>query len=625
MATNVLSAKSVSKMFADQWLFRDISIGLQQGDKVGLVGINGAGKTTFLRILAGLETPDTGEVARSNKLSIGFLAQIPPESAHRTVWETVFESPGPELRAIHAYEQATLGHGDMPAAIDQMNALNVWNFESKVRQVLGRLGLHDTSQTMGNLSGGQRRRVALARTLLQEPDVYILDEPTNHLDIEVIEWLESMLSAQNLTLLVVSHDRYFLDKVTNTTWELDQQSVFVSKGNFSKYLDDRETRREHMQTTADKARKMYQRELVWLRRQPKARGTKSKSRIQAAGQLKTQAQNRPDESELQLSSSMARMGKKILELEAVSKAYGERKMLDDFTYTFRRGEKIGLIGPNGVGKTTFLQILTGRLKPDSGSVIAGQNTVFGYYEQQGIPVSDQETVIDTLQAVAEKFKVDATGELSPMQLLNRFLFPPHKQHDYVGKLSGGEKRRLQLLLVLVQQPNFLILDEPTNDLDIFTMEVLGAFLQAYQGCLLIASHDRFFMDQLVDHLFVFEGNGIISDFPGNYSGYRELVAEQAEAEARTKAKPTPTSSAKNQKSGQDAAKPSYKEKREYEQLEKEIEKLETDKAKLERLLSSGETNHEKLTQWSQEIERLIGEIETRIERWMELSEKIEGN
>ena len=620
MAINVLSASSVSKMFADKWLFKGVSVGLQVGQKVGLVGVNGAGKTTFLKILAGTESPDEGEVARSTDLKIGFLEQIPIELEDQTVWQTVFQSTNPELQAIHDYEQASIGNGDLDKAMEKMNDLNAWDYEFKVKQVLGKLGLHDTGALMGKLSGGQRRRVALARTILQEPDVFVLDEPTNHLDIETIEWLEKLLSAQNATLLVVSHDRYFLDHVTNTIWELDHETIHVSKGNFTKYLENRELRISQMIVTADKAKKIYQRELVWLRRQPKARGTKSKSRIGAAADLKVQSQKKPETRDLNISSQMGRMGKKILELENVSKAYGDNVLIKDFTYTFRRGEKIGIIGPNGIGKSTFLNMITERLAPDSGTVIVGKNTIYGYYEQQGIPISDKDKVIEAVEAVAEKFQVDNQGELSPMQLLNRFLFPPKKQYDYVGKLSGGEKRRLQLLLVLVKQPNFLILDEPTNDLDIFTMEVLGEFLQSFQGCLIIASHDRFFMDQLVEHLFVFEGKGAIRDFPGNYSGYREeLALMQKQATTAPAAEHSPKKEKSNTVSTRKA---SFKEKREYEKLEQEIEKLEAKKADTEAQLNSGEADHQKLTDWGKTLKSIQQQIEESTDRWLELSEII---
>ena len=627
MSMNYLSAENISKSFGEKWLFKNISFGLNRGDKVALIGTNGTGKTTFLNILAGVLAPDEGEVSLRKDIRLGYLDQSPSFDEALPVIEVIFASSNPVAHAVKRYEQA-LAAGNNEALteiLEEMDHLKAWDFEAKVKEILGRLGIHDVDARFGTLSGGQRKRVALAKVLLEDPDLLILDEPTNHLDLTTVEWLESYLNTQNTTLLVVTHDRYFLDKVCNNVLELDHGSAFVYKGNYAYFLEKKSEREEVEAAEIDKARNLMRKELDWIRRQPKARGTKAKYRVDAFEDLKDKASQKKFDNQLELNVKATRLGSKIVELQSVGKRYGDRELIHNFVYTFRKGDRIGIVGPNGMGKTTLLKMITGEERPTNGQVVRGDTVQFGYYTQSDISFEDGQRVIEIVKDVAEVVRLGNGQTVTVSKFLETFLFPPAKQHDYIEKLSGGEKRRLQLLLMLMKEPNFLILDEPTNDLDISSLNVLEEFLSNFPGCLIIVSHDRYFLDQLVDHLFVFEGEGKIRDFPGNYTDYRLWLEEQesssrqeaAEARSAPKAEvpvattPKATDTAKR--------KLSYKEQREMEQLETDMAAMEERKATLIQKLNSG-GSHEELTAWAREIEEITDSLGEKEMRWLELSE-----
>jgi ABC transport system ATP-binding/permease protein len=613
---NYLSAENISKSFGEKWLFKNISFGLNRGDKVALIGTNGTGKTTFLNILAGVLAPDEGEVSLRKDVRLGYLDQSPSFDEALPVIEVIFASSNPVAHAVKRYEQAlaTGNNEALTEILEEMDHLKAWDFEAKVKEILGRLGIHDVDARFGTLSGGQRKRVALAKVLLEDPDLLILDEPTNHLDLTTVEWLESYLNTQNTTLLVVTHDRYFLDKVCNNVLELDHGSAYTYKGNYAYFLEKKSEREEVEAAEIDKARNLMRKELDWIRRQPKARGTKAKYRVDAFEDLKDKASQKKYD-----------LGSKIVELQSVGKRYGDRELIHNFVYTFRKGDRIGIVGPNGMGKTTLLKMITGEERPTNGQVVRGDTVQFGYYTQSDINFEDGQRVIEIVKDVAEVVRLGNGQTVTVSKFLETFLFPPAKQHDYIEKLSGGEKRRLQLLLMLMKEPNFLILDEPTNDLDISSLNVLEEFLSNFPGCLIIVSHDRYFLDQLVDHLFVFEGEGKIRDFPGNYTDYRLWLEEQesssrqeaAEARSAPKAEvpvatvPKATDTAKR--------KLSYKEQREMEQLEADMATMEERKATLIQKLNSG-GSHEELTAWATEIEEIADSLGEKEMRWLELSE-----
>ncbi|CCH56090.1 ABC transporter related protein [Fibrisoma limi BUZ 3] len=626
---NYLSAENLSKSYGDRVLFRNLTFGLNRGDKVAIVGANGSGKTTLLSILAGTTQPDEGIVSHRKDITIGYLDQQPDLNEALTVMEVVLAGESAQLDAVRAYEKALL-HDDPVAlerAMTDMEKLEAWDYEAQIRQILGELGIQDVEQPVATLSGGQRKRVALARVLIQNPDLLILDEPTNHLDLEAIEYLETFLNTNNGTLLMVSHDRYFLDRVCNQIAELDGGQLYTYKGNYAYFLEKKDEREAAAASELDKNRNTLRRELEWMRRQPKARGTKAQYRIDAFNELQEKTAGRRTDGELDLNLRTSRLGSKILEVENLSKRFAEKVLLDHFTYTFKRFDRVGLIGKNGMGKTTLLNMLTGQLRPDSGKITTGGTVKFGYYTQSELNLPENQRVIDVVQDVAEVMKL-ATGEtVTASQLLHHFLFNRQKQYDYVSKLSGGEKRRLQLLLVLVQNPNFLILDEPTNDLDITTLNVLEEFLLNFPGCVLIVTHDRYFMDRLVEHVFVLEGEGKVRDYPGNYTDYREWRDSQPKRSERI------DEPVKNQKSEPvvtkaPAAAPtetkkrlSFKEQREYETLEKEIESLEQRKADILGQLNAG-GHHEQLTAWAREIEEIEQLIAQKSDRWLELAEYV---
>ena len=613
---NLLSVENLSKTKGEKLLFENISFGIQRGQKIALVGINGSGKSTLLKIIAGIESPDEGEVAINKEVSIAYLEQKPEYDPHISIADYIFSSSNKSLQLVKSYQLSLEKNriDELQPLIEQIDGLGIWDIEQSVKEILGSLGIHDLNSSMSSLSGGQVKRVALAQTLVEKPDCLILDEPTNHLDISAIEWLESYLSRQNQSLLLVTHDRYFLDTVTNEIIELADASIHSYKGNYQFFLEKKAERLEQEQKVADKAKNLFKKELEWMRRQPKARGTKAKYRIDAFHELRQEASKSSDSQSIELGIQGRRQGGTVLEVENLSKRYDEKIILEGFSYIFKKQEKIGLIGKNGSGKSTLLNILTESITPDHGKLKKGYNTVFGYYKQEEREWPEDQRMIDWMKEIAEVIQLSDGSTISASQFLNRFLFPPGQQYQPIGKLSGGERRRLQLVRELVKNPNFLILDEPTNDLDLDTLNVLESFLLEFKGTLILVSHDRYFMDRLVDHLFVLEGNGKIKDFPGNYTDYKEWQKSQAPQKIITSSnKPI----IKDKK--EDKKKATYKEKREFESLEVEIDKLEGEKEELLGKLNEG-GNHEKLLEWSEKLELIHAEIEKKTNRWLELAE-----
>ena len=628
---NYLSVEQLSKSYNEQPLFNDITFGINQGQKVALVGKNGSGKSTLLKIIGGLESPDHGKVVFRKGIKLSFLSQNPEFNNHLTVRDYIFNQDNELLLTVSEYEQfiestdPDIASRRYQELINKMDALSAWDFESQVKQILGKLGIHDLDLFVDELSGGQKKRVALAATLVEKPDFLILDEPTNHLDIEVIEWLEKYLSTQNMSLLLVTHDRYFLEGVTNEIIEIDDQTIYTYKGSYSYYLEKKSERKVQEAAEVSKAKNLLVKELDWLRRMPKARGTKAKYRIDAAHELMEVANKNLLEDALTLKIKSKRQGKKILELYHLTKSFEGEKYLNDFSYTFKKRDRIGIVGKNGVGKTTLLNVITGGLTVDSGDVVLGETTQFGYYKQEEITYPSGTKLIDVVKEVAEVVKLSDGATITAAQFLNHFLFPHEMHMTPIEKLSGGEKRRLQLLRVLIEAPNFLILDEPTNDLDILTMNVLEDYLSNFEGTLIIVSHDRYFMDKLAGHLFVFSGNGEIFDFPGNYSNFK-YQSEQLEKDSNKQAKKPKEKKLSKPKFGQkrppagEAGKLSFKEKNEFESLEHEISELEKRNKELMDKLNSGSVNHEELMEWSKEIEQITNQIEEKEYRWLELSE-----
>jgi ATP-binding cassette subfamily F protein uup len=622
---NYLSVERLTKSFDEKQLFEEITFGLEQGQKAALVGVNGCGKSTLLKVIAGLLYPNSGEVTFRKGISLSILTQNPEFADDDTVMQAVFSKDREELKAIRNYESALLKMEKNPEAgvdlspfIEQMDALNAWDYEHQVKEILGKLGIHTLDQKMGELSGGQKKRVALAQCLVVKPHVLILDEPTNHLDLEIIEWLEEYLATQNLTLLMVTHDRYFLDRVTNEILEIDAGQIFKYHGNYSDFLQQKSDREEQQAVTVGKAKNLLKKELEWMRRQPKARGTKAKYRIDAFYDVKEKASQTVTKSEMEVNLKSDRQGKKIMEIKHISKIFDEKKVIDDFSYVFQRKERIGIVGANGAGKSTFLNILTQNLTPDLGELDIGQTTKFGYYTQDEAVFDPQMKVIEVVKEVAEFIQLADGSEVSASNLLTQFLFLPSVQYNLVGKLSGGEKRRLQLLRVLMANPNFLVLDEPTNDLDIMTLNVLEDYLDKFDGCLMIVSHDRYFMDKLVDHLFVFEGQGLIRDFPGNYTDYRatEGGIKSVKNEGQ---KPSNTKKNISKEAVESPRKMTFNEKRELEQIEKELSKLENQKKAIEGALAE-ETDYEKLMALGIQLDQIKTHAEDKELRWLELSE-----
>lgn len=630
---NVLSAENLHKSWNEKTLFSGITFGLSKGDKVALVAANGSGKTSLLNILAQRDSPDQGLVSIRKELHWAYLSQEPELDDASSILDNVFLGDAPAVRAVRDYEWALEQHSQLATAasekaLDQaMEAVSryeAWDLEARAKTVLGKLDIHNVNQPVATLSGGQRKRLALARVLLEEPDFLILDEPTNHLDIAMIEWLEEQLMAKSLTLLLVTHDRYFLDRICDRILELDKGELYEYPGNYESYIEQKEHRYAVAQSEQEKAHNIYRRELEWVRRMPKARTTKSKSRLEAFDDVALRAKKQHRDEASEFGVKMERMGRKILELYHLEKAFGDDLcILEDFTYTFKRGEKIGIVGPNGVGKSTFLNMIMGLEKPDQGKIVAGETMVFGYFDQKPLQVPDDMRVIDVLRELAEFLPMADGSRLPVAQFLRRFGFANETHYQWVGKLSGGEKRRLQLLRVLVTNPNFLILDEPTNDLDIVTLATLESFLIDYPGCVLIVSHDRYFMDKLVDHVFVFEGQGKIKDYPGNYSDYRSWAdAEKARLQQeKPKAAAAPIPVKEDKPSPQAGSKKlSFKEKFELEQIEQSMPKLQAKKAAMEAELSTLSSEFERIQSLSAELQQLNEELDRQELRWLELSE-----
>ncbi len=621
-----LQAENLSKRWGELMLFEDISFTIFEGAKVALIAKNGTGKSTLLDLLAGKDSPDNGIITLTNDVKMGYFEQIPDLNPANTVIEEIFESDNEKIKTVKAFELAVAqNRQDEIAAIStKMDELNAWGIEVEIKQILTELKINFLENKVAELSGGQQKRLALAKVLINQPDLLILDEPTNHLDLEMIEWLEAYLEKTKSTLLMVTHDRYFLDRVCNEIIEMEDNQIYRYLGNYSYFLEKRDERIAMQQASISKAKNLLRTEIEWMRRMPQARGHKAKYRVDAFYDLKDKASQNIRDNKVEMNVQSARLGKKIIELHNISKSFPGVKLIEDFSYKFQRFEKVGIVGKNGTGKSTFLNLLTKSLAPDSGDIEIGQTIKFGYYRQEGISFDPKEKVIEAVQKIAEFLYFEDGTKMSATQMLTRFLFPPETQYNYIEKLSGGEQRRLYLCTVLMQNPNFLILDEPTNDLDIMTLNVLEEYLQSFAGCVVVVSHDRFFMDKIVDHLFVFEGEGKISDFPGNYTIYRNKVEEEeqlkAKAEARAKAAVKTEVQSKSEAKPQSKKKLSFNEKREFEQLEKEIPELETQKNELEELLNSGELPHDELYEKSLELDKIKTLLDEKEFRWLELSE-----
>ncbi|MFA5651588.1 MAG: ABC-F family ATP-binding cassette domain-containing protein [Proteiniphilum sp.] len=633
MATPLLQIDKLTKSFGDLLLFQESSFGIAEGEKVGLIARNGAGKTTLLNILAGKEPYDDGRVVFRNDIRLAYLEQSPLFDPELTVLEACFSSDSDVVKLIARYEEV-IASGDqskLDEVLVQMDLHNAWDYEQRVKQILTRLNITDFHQKIGELSGGQVKRVALANALISEPDLLIMDEPTNHLDLEMVEWLEEQLARDPVALLMVTHDRYFLDRVCSRILEIDNKQIYTYKGNYSYYLEKRDERVASQQAEVDRAKNLMRKGLEWMRRQPQARGTKSKSRIDAFYTLEEKAREKQAEQSVRFAAKGAYIGKKIFEAKNVSKRFGDTRITESFNYTFTRYEKMGIVGNNGTGKSTFVKMLLGEVEPDSGYFEIGETVNFGYYSQDGLQFDEQMKVLDAVQNIAEVIDLGDGHRLTASQFLQHFLFPPEKQHDYVYKLSGGERRRLYLCTVLITNPNFLVLDEPTNDLDILTLNVLEEYLAGFKGCLIVISHDRYFMDKVVDHLLVFHGDARIQNFPGNYSLYRAWKSEEEKKEAaEAKAAEAKMAAAKagtaeplaQQKKEEEKKKLTFKERQEYESLEGDIEQLEAEKEAISEQLSSGTLQADELVSQSERLSELIERIDEKTMRWLELSERV---
>ncbi|MGI6073749.1 MAG: ABC-F family ATP-binding cassette domain-containing protein [Fermentimonas sp.] len=620
MSAPLLQIESLSKSFGELLLLNDISLGIAEGDKIGLIAINGSGKTTLLNIIAGKESYDSGRIVFRNDIKTAYLEQSPQFDENLTVLEACLSVDSDIVRVIEQYEKTiySQNHEGLDDILNKMDILGAWDFELRIKQILSQLKIVDYNQKIKQLSGGQLKRVALANVLISEPELIFLDEPTNHLDLEMVEWLEDYLSKNNISLLMVTHDRYFLDRVCNQIVEIDNKQLYSYKGNYSYYLEKRDERISSQNAEVARAKNILRKELEWMRRQPQARGTKSKSRIDAFYEIKEKASQTKESNTLQLSAKASYIGKKIFEAKDVTKSFGKIKITKNFNYTFSRYEKMGIVGKNGTGKSTFIKMLLGKVKPDKGEFEIGETVKFGYYSQAGLEFDEQLKVIDVVTQIAEVIDIGNGKILTASQFLQHFMFPPEKQHNYVYKLSGGEKRRLYLCTVLITNPNFLILDEPTNDLDIITLNVLEEYLANFKGCLIIISHDRYFIDKVVDHLLVFNGDADIKMFPGNYSQYREWKQENNKQLSETKE--TKNTEAQEEKTPKKKTKLTYKESIEFETLEKEINELEEEKNNIAEELSSGELDSVQLIEKSNRISELIKLIDEKTLRWLELSE-----
>ncbi|MBA6315058.1 ABC-F family ATP-binding cassette domain-containing protein [Cellulophaga baltica] len=623
---NLLSVENIAKAYGEHVLFSDISFGINKDQKIALIAKNGSGKTSILNILSGLDTPDSGQVNYRKGIRVSFLDQEPNLDPNLTIEETIFASDNEILKVIRAYEHALENPEEADAyqtAFEGMERFQAWDFETQYKQILSKLNLNDIHLKVEILSGGQKKRLALANALINKPDLLVLDEPTNHLDLEMIEWLEQYFAKENMTLFMVTHDRYFLERVCNEIIELDEGVMYPYKGNYSYYLEKKENRLEQEATEQHKSKLLFKKELDWMRRQPKARTTKSKSRQDDFYEIKEKASKRRNENEVELEINMERMGSKILELHKISKSYPGKPILDKFEYNFLRGERLGIIGKNGAGKSTFLNILSGNDEPDSGKVIVGETIKFGYYTQKGINIKEGQKVIDVIREFGDYIPLAKGRQISAQQLLERFLFDRKKQYDFVDKLSGGERKRLYLCTILIQNPNFLILDEPTNDLDIVTLNVLESFLMDFPGCLLVVSHDRYFMDKIVDHLFVFRGDAVVEDFPGNYSDFRSYEDSAVLESRAAKKENTPTEADKGTKKKEEKKKLTFNEQKEFTNIEREIKKLEAKKEATQQKFADPALTGDEIDKLSIALKEIEAAIEVKTERWFELSALIE--
>lgn len=648
---NYLSVEAVSKSFGTKPLFNKISFGLNQGDRIALIAKNGSGKSTLLKILVGKEIADEGSITFRKDIVVTYLDQNPVFNENDTVLEAIYNSNNPMLNAVRDYEDALVAfekeYNDqtsdrLQSCTSKMDKLDAWGVEAKVQEVLQRLKIAFLDKQIGTLSGGQKKRVALAKVLIDEPHLLILDEPTNHLDVEMIEWLENYIVSKDMTLLLVTHDRYFLDSVCTEIIEIDNGSLHHYRGNFQYFVEKKAERESMENSEIDKAKNLFRRELEWVRKMPRARGTKAKYRVDQFEVTKEKAFSKQTEEKLALGVKMSRIGGKILEFVKIKKAFGKTKIVNEFSYIFKKGEKIGVIGKNGVGKSTFLNMIMGLEMPDAGTITSGETIIFGYYSQEGLKLNADKRVIDVVKDIAEFIPLADGSKLSASGLLTKFLFPPDVQYGYVSKLSGGERRRLYLMTILIENPNFLILDEPTNDLDIVTLSVLEDFLTNFQGCVLIVTHDRYFMDKMVDHLFVFEGEGVLRDFPGNYTEYRDKKELEDKAASKSGQSALSQNGIENTSTtslpagmalgvtGEEKVietnagkkKLSFKEKLEYDQLEKEISSLESEKEKVTALLNASTDNHDDVVKWSEQVGEIISKLDEKSLRWLELSEGV---
>ena len=625
-----LQVENLTKSFGDNLLFENISFGIADNQRVALIAKNGTGKTTLLNILAGNEDYQGGTISFRRDLRIGYLDQNPDFPKELSVIDACLRSDNEAVRTIAAYEHCMMSenHTGLDEILSQMDLHKAWDYETRIKQILGKLKITNFEQLIGELSGGQLKRVALANVLISEPDLLILDEPTNHLDLEMVEWLEDFLKRSTMALLMVTHDRYFLDRVCTNIMEIDHQGLFQYSGNYSYYLEKRQERIENWNAESDRTVNLYKKELEWMRRQPQARAHKAKSRQESFYEIEERAKQRRNNDKVQLDVKASYLGSKIFEAKYITKAYGDLKILDNFYYNFARYEKMGIVGKNGTGKSTLLKMLLGEVKPDSGSFDIGETVVFGYYSQDGLAFDEQMKVIDVVQDIAEEVNLGNGKKMSASQFLQHFLFTPETQYNYVYKLSGGEKRRLHLCTVLMRNPNFLVLDEPTNDLDIVTLNILEEYLQSFKGCVIVVSHDRYFMDKVVDHLMVFKGNAELKDFPGNYTDYREWneLMEEQEREEKKKQESKDKSAVGSRQSvvgsqkSAEKRKISFKEKQEFEALEKEIPQLEAEKVSIENQLASGTLTSDEIIKASQRHAEVVELIDEKTMRWLELSE-----
>jgi ATP-binding cassette subfamily F protein uup len=620
-----LQAENIGRRIGDNLLFENISLNINKDDKVALIAVNGAGKSSLLEILTGKENPDGGSLSIKRGLHIAYLKQSPDLNEANKIIDELFSTDSELVKTIREYEECLIsGTPEMlQVMIQRMDDHKAWDYEVAVKQILFKLKLTDLNAVVGTLSGGQKKRVALAKVLVEDSDLLILDEPTNHLDLDMIEWLEEYLMKSKKTLLMVTHDRYFLDRVCNVILELSDNEIYRYEGNYEYFLEKKQSREYSAKINTEKAKNLLKTELEWMRRMPKARRHKAKSRVESFYEIKERAANRTEEKSININVNISRMGGKILEMRNISKSFGDKKVIDDFTYLFNRFEKAGLIGRNGTGKTTLLNIITGQTEPDKGTVERGETIVFGYYRQEGMNFDDDMTVIDAVKNIAEQVTISDGSVLSIMQFMNYFLFPPEKQYTLIRKLSGGEKRRLYLLTVLMKNPNFLILDEPTNDLDILTLNVLEEYLAGFKGCVIVVSHDRYFMDKVVDHIFEYKGDGVIKDFPGNYTQLREKQLDAEKLATSAKQVKIQETNVKEESKVRKDKKPglTFKEKREFEMLSAEIETLESEKNLLETEMSHGKLNPDEIYVKSLRHGEILKILDEKEMRWLELSEK----